>query len=58
VPALVLVVPFEGRVRAGLYAASEADERRILFDLAQRDLLGETIDAVHRLLAVLDEDES
>jgi hypothetical protein len=58
-PTLVIEIGFEQHAVALLdYCYSEADERRILFDLAQRDVLGETIDAVHRLFAALDEDES
>jgi hypothetical protein len=56
-PMLVIELPLEGHALAMLdYCYSEADERRILFDLARRDLLGETIDAVHRLLTVLDDE--
>jgi hypothetical protein len=58
-PTLVIEIGLEQHALAMLdYCYSEADERRILFDLAQRDVLGETIDALHRLFTVLDEDES
>ena len=48
-PALVLVVPVEGKAYAYI-DASKDDDQRIALDLAQRDLLGDLIDALWGLV--------
>jgi hypothetical protein len=49
VPTLVVEVPVEGRAVAWLDCRGESDEERLVLELAQRDIVGDLIDAVERL---------
>lgn len=53
-PKLVLVVELEHRVWGWTDVASEGEERRLLYDLAGRDVLAEIIDALADLVERLE----
>jgi hypothetical protein len=55
VPAVVIIVPVEGKAVARLDASTAEEQERVALDLRRRDLFDEILDALVALAAAIEE---